>query len=224
MAMLFVRRELEYKREHIVQIDEICYNDAERDKRYSQERSDNTMIIAVIIAIVVILVLWGVMTYNGLIRQRNQCDEAFSTMDVYLKKRFDLIPNLVETVKGYAKHESETLQKVIAARAAGGATSIDQRMKDENEISGALRQIFALSENYPDLKANQNFIDLQAQLKKIEEDIANSRKYYNAVVKKYNDKCMMIPSNIIAGIAHFETRSMFEVDSAEERRNVKVQF
>lgn len=182
------------------------------------------MTAIILIAIVVIIVLWAVMTYNGLIRLRNQSEEAFSTMDVYLKKRFDLIPNLVETVKGYAKHESETLQQVIAARNAGGTTNMEQRMKDENVISGALRQIFALSESYPDLKANQNFMDLQGQLKSIEEDIANARKYYNAVVKNYNDKCMMVPSNIIAGLAHFEKKAMFEVDSAEERQNVKVQF
>lgn len=183
------------------------------------------MVIGIIaVVIIAVIVLWAVMTYNGLVGLRNQCEEAFSTMDVYLKKRFDLIPNLVETVKGYAKHEAETLQQVIAARNAGGTTSMEQRMKDENQISGALRQIFALSESYPDLKANTNFIDLQNQLKAVEEDIANARKYYNAVVKQYNDKCMMVPSNIIANLAHFEKKPMFEVDSAEERKNVKVQF
>lgn len=182
------------------------------------------MIAIVLIVVAVIVVLWAVVTYNGLIGLRNQCEEAFSTMDVYLKKRFDLIPNLVETVKGYAKHESETLENVVAARNAGGTTSMEQRMKDENVISGALRQIFALSENYPDLKANQNFIDLQGQLQRTEEDIANARKYYNAVVKKFNDKCMMVPSNIVANLAKFEAKPMFEVDSTEERKNVKVQF
>ncbi len=180
--------------------------------------------LIIVLVIVVLLVIWVVTTYNKLIGLRNQCEEAFSTMDVYLKKRFDLIPNLVETVKGYAKHEAETLQNVIAARNAAGTTSVAQRMKDENAISGALRQIFALSESYPDLKANSNFVNLQNQLKSVEEDIANARKYYNAVVKQYNDKCMMVPSNLIASMGHFEKKVMFEVDSAEERRNVNVKF
>ena len=151
-------------------------------------------------------------------------NEAFSTMDVYLKKRFDLIPNLVSTVKGYAKHEAETLEKVIAARNAGGRTSIDEQVEDEAQISGALRQIFALSESYPELKANTNFQELQGQLSKIEEDIANARKYYNAVVKNFNTKCETIPSNIIAAICHFKKMPMFTVDDATERKNVKVEF
>ncbi|HBI64531.1 MAG TPA: hypothetical protein DDX51_05385 [Clostridiales bacterium] len=182
------------------------------------------MLPMILLVLVVLIVLWAAAAYNGLIRMRNQCDEAFATMDVYLKKRFDLIPNLVSTVKGYAKHESETLEKIIAARGANHSGSLDERMKYENSVSGALRQIFALSENYPDLKANTNFLDLQGQLKKVEEDIANSRKYYNAVVKQYNDKCMTVPSNIIASLAHFERQPMFEVESTEERRSVNVEF
>lgn len=183
------------------------------------------MWIWILIAIVVLIVLWAVATYNKLIRLRNDCEEGFSTMDVYMKKRFDLIPNLVETVKGYAKHESETLEAVIAARnAAAEPPSMEQRAKDDNVISGALRQIFALSENYPDLKANQNFQELQGQLQKTEEDIANARKYYNAVVKTYNNSCMMIPDSLIANVAHFEVKPMFEVTNAAERENVKVQF
>lgn len=182
------------------------------------------MIAGIIVAVVVVLILlWGIGCYNSLIRMRNQVQEAFSTMDVYLKKRFDLIPNLVATVKGYAAHESQTLEKVIAARNAGVSGNTAERLEQENQISGALRQIFALAENYPDLKANTNFLDLQSQLKRIEEDIANSRKYYNAVVKNYNDKCMTIPSNIIAGIGHFEKETMFEAVAAE-RENVKVEF
>lgn len=182
------------------------------------------MALIIVIVVLVLIVLWGFGTYNSLVGKRNSCDEAFSTMDVYLKKRFDLIPNLVSTVKGYAKHESETLEKVIAARNSGINASADEKIEQENQISGALRSIFALSENYPDLKANTNFVDLQKQLQKIEEDIANSRKYYNAVVKNYNTKCQMIPSNIIAAIGKFTTRKMFEVDSSEERKNVKVEF
>ena len=179
----------------------------------------------IIIGVVVLLVLWFVASYNKLIRSKNQVEEAFSTMDVYLKKRFDLIPNLVETVKGYAKHESETLDRVIAARnAAGSAQSTKERMDNEAAISGGLRNIFALAENYPDLKANENFMDLQGQLQKIEEDIANSRKYYNATVRIFNNNVMTIPTNIIASIFHFEKEPMFEVADATERESVKVSF
>ena len=180
--------------------------------------------IIIVIAVIAVLVLWFISTYNGLIRLRNQVHEAFSTMDVYLKKRFDLIPNLVATVKGYAKHESETLEKVIQARNAGARTTTAEKIEDEQQITGALRQIFALAESYPDLKANSNFVDLQQQLKAIEEDIANSRKYYNGIVKKYNDKVMIIPSNLVAKICKFKTETMFTVDDAEERKNVKVSF
>ena len=182
-------------------------------------------IVGIVIAVVIfLLILWFVSTYNGLIGKRNTCEEAFSTMDVYLKKRFDLIPNLVSTVKGYAKHESETLEKVIAARNSGATQTVEERMADENQITGALRQIFALSENYPDLKANQNFLDLQGQLKSIEADIANARKYYNGAVKVFNNACEKVPSNIVAGMFHFERKPMFEVKEEAERENVKVEF
>ena len=182
-------------------------------------------IVGIVIAVIVVLIiLWFVSTYNGLIRKRNTCEEAFSTMDVYLKKRFDLIPNLVSTVKGYAKHESETLEKVIAARNSGATQTVEERMEDENQITGALRQIFALSENYPDLKANQNFLDLQGQLKSIEADIANARKYYNGAVKAFNNACEQVPSNIVANMFHFERKPMFEVKEEAERENVKVEF
>jgi len=178
----------------------------------------------IIIAIVVLIVLWVIVTYNGFIRIRTQSEEGFSTMDVYLKKRFDLIPNLVATVKGYAKHESETLENIINARNAGTRSSIGEKIEDENQITGAIRQIFALSESYPELKANTNFQELQTQLADIEEDIANSRKYYNAVIKKFNTKCQTVPSNIIAKIFGFKPQPMFTVDSKEERENVKVEF
>ncbi len=174
------------------------------------------------IAIVAIIVIWLIASYNGLVQLKNKCEEAFSTMDVYLKKRFDLIPNLVNTVKGYAKHEAETLEKVIAARNSGA--SIAQKIEDENQITGALRQIFALSENYPELKANENFINLQNQLQAIENDIANARKYYNGSVRELNNKVMMFPSNIVAGMFHFEKMPMFEVSNEAERENVKVEF
>ena len=181
--------------------------------------------LIVIVAIIVLLILWFVSMYNGFVKANNNCEEAYSTMDVYMKKRYDLIPNLVETVKGYAKHEAETLQNVVAARnAAASAGSVGEKIEAENALSGTLRQLFAVAEAYPDLKANQNFLDLQEQLKSIEEDIANSRKYYNGVVRNFNDKVMMFPSSIVAGMFHFEKQPMFEVADAAERENVKVSF
>lgn len=183
------------------------------------------MVIAIIAAVVVLIVLIFVVMYNGFVRANNDCEEAYSTMDVYMKKKYDLIPNLVETVKGYASHEKETLQKVIEARNfAQGATTVEDKIAGENALTGTLKSLFAISEAYPDLKANTNFLDLQNQLKSIEEDIANSRKYYNAVVKLYNNKCQVFPSNIIGQMFNFKLRQMFQVDSEEERRNVKVSF
>ena len=183
------------------------------------------MLIWIIIGIIIVLALIFVGMYNSFIKLKNSCDEAYSTMDVYLKKRFDLIPNLVETVKGYAAHEKETLQNVIAARNnLQNASTTEEKLAGENALQGTLKTLFAVAEAYPDLKANTNFLDLQDQLKGVENDIANSRKYYNAVVKQFNTKCEMFPSNIIAGICHFEKKPMFEVDSAEERKNVEVNF
>ena len=183
------------------------------------------MLIWIIIGIIIVLALIFVGMYNSFIKLKNSCDDAYSTMDVYLKKRFDLIPNLVETVKGYAAHEKETLQNVIAARNnLQNASTTEEKLAGENALQGTLKTLFAVAEAYPDLKANTNFLDLQDQLKGVENDIANSRKYYNAVVKQFNTKCEMFPSNIIAGICHFEKKPMFEVDSAEERKNVEVKF
>ena len=181
------------------------------------------MLIA--IGIIVVLIIIFVVMYNGFIRLKNNCDEAFATMDVYLKKRYDLIPNLVETVKGYAAHEKETLERVVAARnMAQGASTPEEKAAGESMLQGTLKSLFAVAESYPDLKANQNFMDLQGQLNAVEEDIANSRKYYNAVVKQFNTKCEVFPSNLIAGIFHFEKKPMFEVEAQEERQNVKVSF
>ena len=183
------------------------------------------MLIWIIIGIIIVLALIFVGMYNSFIKLKNSCDEAYSTMDVYLKKRFDLIPNLVETVKGYAAHEKETLQNVIAARNnLQNASTTEEKLAGENALQGTLKTLFAVAEAYPDLKANTNFLDLQDQLKGVENDIANSRKYYNAVVKQFNTKCEMFPSNIIASIFHFEKKPMFEVDSADERKNVGVKF
>jgi len=184
-----------------------------------------TIILLIILAIIVIIAIWTISAYNGFIRLRNIVEEAFATMDVYLKKRYDLIPNLVETVKGYAAHEKTTLEKVVQARnMAAGAKTIEGRIEGENMLQNTLRSLFAIAEAYPDLKANQNFLDLQAQLQKIEDDIANARKYYNAVVKEFNIKTESFPTNIIAGIFNFTRKTMFEVNDEAERETVKVQF
>lgn len=179
----------------------------------------------ILLVILAVLALWFVTTYNGFISLRNKVEEAFSTMDVYLTKRYDLIPNLVETVKGYANHESETLEKVIAARnIALGSKNPEDKIANEQEFSGVLGRLMAISESYPDLKANTNFIDLQTQLKSMEGEIANARKFYNGVVKMFNTKIESIPSNIIAGMCGFKKAALFVVNDETQRENVKVSF
>ncbi len=179
----------------------------------------------VIAALVLIVIIWAIAAYNSFVRGRNKAEEAYSTMDVYLKKRFDLLPNLVETVKGYAAHEKETLDRVIRARQGVSAAATDaERLQKENQLTSTLRTLFAVAEAYPDLKANTNFMNLQGQLNQIEEDIANSRKYYNAVVRDFNTRLQSFPGNIIAGMFHFSTMPLYEVEDAAERQNVKVQF
>lgn len=171
-----------------------------------------------------LLGLFLMVNYNGFIKLRNTVEEAFSTMDVYLKKRYDLIPNLIETVKGYAKHESETLQNVIEARnKAMNAQSIEERQNSENALTGTLKSLFALSEGYPELKADRQFLDLQTQLQKVEEDIAQSRKYYNAVVKSMNTKVESFPSNLVASVFGFKKSDFFTIQESE-RENVRVSF
>lgn len=182
------------------------------------------MAIGVIVAIVLVILFYVLTTYNGLVGSKNIVDEAFSTMDVYLKKRWDLIPNLVETVKGYAKHESETLEKVIALRnGAYNNMSVDEKMEVNKQLSSGISKLIAVAESYPDLKANQNFTDLSKELSKIEEDIANSRKYYNGTVRNFNNKVMMFPGNIVANMFGFKKANMFEA-AEEEKKNVKVEF
>ncbi|MCI7626811.1 MAG: LemA family protein [Blautia glucerasea] len=182
-------------------------------------------VVIVVLAVVVLLVLWLVSSYNGFVRLRNKSEEAFSAMDVSLKKRYDLIPNFVETVKGYAKHEQDTLQAVINARnMAMNANSPEQKIANDNALSGTLKSLFALTESYPDLKANQNFLSLQNQLSRIEEEIAGSRRYYNGVVNKYNTKTEMFPGNILASLFGFKRKPLYEVNSEAERENVKVSF
>lgn len=179
----------------------------------------------IIAAVIVLLLLWLAGSYNGFIKRKNVVEESFSTMDVYLKKRFDLIPNIVETVKGYASHEKETLAQVVKARSMiTDATNPEQRLAGENALTSTLRSLFAVAEAYPDLKANTNFMNLQNQLTAIENDIAQSRKYYNACVREFNTKVESFPSNIIAGMFSFKKFPMFEVSNEQERQNVKVQF
>lgn len=183
------------------------------------------MILGIIVAVVIIIGLMFLSIYNKFVRLRNDVEEAFATMDVYLKKRFDLLPNLVETVKGYAIHEKEVLENIVKARSAvSNATDTEERVNGENQISSTLKTLFAVAEAYPDLKANTNFQELMGQLQVIEADIANSRKYYNAVVKKYNICVETFPSNIVANIFGFTKKPMFEVTDEAERQNVKVDF
>lgn len=183
------------------------------------------VILGCLAAIVFISVLWFVKQYNNFVRMSTNIEEAFSTMDIYLKKRFDLIPNLVESVKGYAKHESETLDSVIKARSCiENASTSEEKLNAESELSKTLRSLFAVSESYPDLKANENFIKLQNTLEELEDEIAMSRKFYNGNVKIYNNATKVFPSNIIAGMFKYEAKPMFEVSNEEERLNVKVQF
>ena len=183
------------------------------------------MVLGIILAIAVVIVIWLVSSYNGFIRLRNKSEEAFSAMDVSLKKRYDLIPNLVETVKGYAKHERETLEAVIAARnKAAGATTPEQKIAGDSQLSNTLKSLFAVAESYPELKANESFVSLQKQLSRIEEEIAGSRRYYNGVVNKYNTKTEMFPGNLVAGMFGFARKPLYEVNSEAERENVTVSF
>ncbi len=182
-----------------------------------------SIVLIVVIAVILIIIFAVVTDYNRLATLKVKIDEAFSTMDVYLKKRHDLIPNLVETVKGYTKHESETLENVVKARnnaISGGG----DRLENEKELTGALGRLIALSESYPELKADSQFTKLQGELGNVENDIANARKYYNGVVKQYNQQCVKFPSSIIASMFHFEKGKFFEVGSDAERENVQVKF
>jgi len=181
-------------------------------------------ILFILIGIAAALLVMGIAYYNGFVRLRNQADEAFATMDVYLKKRYDLIPNLVEVVKQYALHEKETLEKVINARnMAMGAQTIDERAQNENMLSGTLKSLFALSENYPNLKADTSFLNLQNQLSSLENEISQSRKYYNGAVRALNTKIEMFPSNIVAQMTGFKKYPFFMAEESE-RENVKVKF
>ncbi len=181
--------------------------------------------VIIIVVVIVLFVLLFVMQYNGLVKLRNRCDNAWSQIDVQLKRRHDLIPNLLETVKGYAKHESETLENVVKARnAAVSATGVQATGQAEGILSGALGKLFALSEAYPDLKANTNFLEFQEELTSTEDKVSYSRQFYNDSVLGYNNKIGTIPSNIIAGMFNFSAREFFEAQLPEDREVPKVQF
>ena len=181
--------------------------------------------LIIIIAVVVLLILFFIVQYNGLVRLRNSIDNAWSQIDVQLKRRHDLIPNLIETVKGYAAHESGTFEKVVAARnAAVNAQGPQQAAQAENVLTGALRSIFALAEAYPDLKANQNFLALQEELTSTEDRISYARQFYNDRVLRYDNKLETFPSNTIAGMFNFKPREYFETQDPADREVPKVQF
>ena len=180
--------------------------------------------LIVILVVVALIVLFFVWAYNGLVRLRNRVDNAWAQIDVQLKRRYDLIPNLVETVKGYAANERQTLEAVVQARnMAMSAQGPAQQAQAENMISGALKSLFALSEAYPDLKANQNFLNLQEELTGTEGRIAYARQFYNDSVQRYNTKIQTFPSVVIAGMFHFMAREYFEVEESD-REPVRVSF
>ncbi len=186
--------------------------------------STGLIILIVVIALVVILALYVIATHNKLVELKNRVKDQWAQIDVQLKRRFDLIPNLVETVKGYTKHESETLENVVKARNTYlSATTNEEAIKANNDLTGAISKLFALSESYPDLKANTNFLQMQADLKDVEDKIASARQFYNDTVLQYNNKIQMFPSNIVASMFHYKAEAFFEAADTE-RENVQVKF
>lgn len=182
-------------------------------------------ILWILLAVVALVAIWLIFTYNGLVTLKNRVDEAWSDIDVQLKRRYDLIPNLVATVKGYATHESGTFEKVTAARtAAMAATGPHDKAVAENMLTGALKSVFALSEAYPDLKANENFMKLQDELSDTENKVQASRRFYNGNVRDFNTKLQVFPTNLIAGMLGFVKREFFEIGNAAEREAPQVAF
>lgn len=182
------------------------------------------IVVGVVVFLAAVILIWWISTHNKFVKLENQAEEGFSTIDVYLKKRYDLIPNLVETVKAYAKHESETFTKVTEARAkAAAATTMEEKAEADRMLTTALRGFSRIEERYPDLKANTNFLDLQNQLRNIENELAQARKYYNATIKVYNVYVQSFPSSIVAKQMKLTKKVFFEV-AAEEREAVRVSF
>jgi len=182
-------------------------------------------LVWILIAVVVVVVLWLIATYNGLVRLKNQTDEAWSDIDVQLKRRYDLIPNLVQAVKGYAKHEDSVFSKVTEARSAAmGATSPAAKAQAENMLAGTLKSLFAVAEAYPDLKASSNFAQLQDELSDTENKVQAARRFYNGNVRDLNTKIETFPTNLIATSLGFKKREFFEIEEPAQRENVKVEF
>src|SRR5258706_7748241 len=179
--------------------------------------------LIILLIIVAVLALLLMSTYNKLVRLRNGAEEAFESINVFLKQRYDLIPNLISTIKGYTQYESGVLEKVVQLRSAAMAAGGKDGGAADNALSGALKSVFALAENYPDLKANQEFLHLQETLSGLEESIQRARRYYNASARDLNNAVEVFPSNLISGPFGFKRMSYFEVDDAE-KQNVKVQF
>lgn len=179
----------------------------------------------IFLAIAVVIVLWFVSIYNSLIRARNKVRNAFSQIDTQLQRRFDLIPNLIETVKGYAKHEEGVLEEVTKLRTEFmSASTPNEKINMDNQLTGALKTLFSVTEAYPDLKANQNFLSLQDDLKGTEDKIAFSRQFYNDTVTNYNDQIQVFPSNIVANMFNFKEEQTFIIDDQEAKKAPKVQF
>ena len=184
-----------------------------------------TVFVIVLVVLAVLLVLYGISTYNRLVRLRTQSEEGFSDIDVQLKRRHDLIPNLVETVKGYASHERTTFENVTAARnRAVAAQGPEQQAQAENALTGALRQLFAVAEAYPDLKASRNFIELQDEITDTEDKIQAARRFYNMTVRDLNIKIQSFPSRVVAGFGNFQPREFFELDEPSDREVPAVSF
>lgn len=182
------------------------------------------MVGIIVLVVIAVLAIWIVAVYNGLIRLKNRVDEAWSDIGVQLKRRYDLIPNLINTVKGYATHERELFEKVTQARTtAMGAQTPHDKEQAENMLSGTLKSLFAVAENYPDLKANQNFLELQRELTDTEDKIQASRRFYNGNVRDFNIKIEVFPNNIIAGMLKFAKREFFQIEE-NEQQSVNVQF
>lgn len=183
------------------------------------------MTIWIILAIIVILIIAVIGMYNSLVQSKIKVDNAWSQIDVQLQRRFDLIPNFVETVKGYMTHEKETFEKISSLRTSwANASSVSEKAELDNQLSTTLKTIMAVSESYPELKANQNFSELSEELRNTENKISFSRQFYNDAVTMYNTKIQVFPSNIIAGMFNFKARDLFKTESDEARRNVKVDF
>lgn len=183
------------------------------------------MVLLIILAVIVVISIVLIALYNGLVQARLRVDNAWSQIDVQLQRRFDLIPNFIETVKGYMTHEKETFEKITELRSSwSDNASVAEKASLDNELSTTLKSIMAISENYPDLKANQNFSELSEELRNTENKISFSRQFYNDTVTTYNTKLEVFPSNLIANMFNFKPRELFQTESSEARKNVKVDF